>query len=98
MITELSYIKAHLRITDDTEDSLLESYGEAATEVILKAINQAEDDLYDEYGMMPHALKNAVCLIVGAMYQNREATAQQVYNVNPMLNTLVLPYKKIILN
>lgn len=98
MIITLEYLKKHLRLdaTDTSEDATLEMYMQGANDVILKAINQTEDELFDEYGSIPPALKNAVCMLTATLYQNREATVNTGISINPAMMAMVRPYKKIV--
>lgn len=96
MIADLTYLKKHLRIEDNDENELLTSYASAAQDVILKFINQTEDELYDEYGQIPPAIKNAVCMMAGSMYRDREATTTMGISINPVMAAMVKPYKKIV--
>lgn len=95
-MVDLNYFKKHLRIEDDTEDELLSSYLRASEEIVLRYINQSWSDIVVEGDEIPHSIKNAVCMIAAAMYRDREGTSTFNITKNPILISLLKPFKKII--
>lgn len=97
MMVDIQYVKRHLRIDGCDEDDLLESYIIAASESVTKYLNMDEGDLLDEYGYVPHAIRNAICMIVGSMYRDREATGERGVNINPIFLSMLRPFKRVLL-
>lgn len=69
-IVSLADLKAHLNITTDTDDGVLGGMLEAARGFI-EGWCGGFDDIE---GDVPHALKHALKLYAGHLYENREAT------------------------
>lgn len=89
----IDYIKEHLHIDFDCEDSMLELYGDAAEEAILNEMRRTEADLIEEYGKIPTPVMQATLLLVGDLYKNREMQiAGNSYNINPAFGILLKPY------
>lgn len=92
----IDYIKEHLRIDFDCEDSLLELYGDAAEETALNLMQRTKADLIEEYGKVPTAVIQATLLFVGDLYKNREMQITgNSNNINPAFGTLLKPYCKL---
>lgn len=96
MIIDLTYAKKHLKITHNNLDDVLTDNIKACEEIVLKFLNQQEDDLFDEYGQIPHAIKNAVSMLVGSMIEHPESMLTVGVNINPMAMAMLKPYKKIV--
>lgn len=92
---ELEYVKKHLHIESDDEDEVLESFIESAEEIICTYCNRTWNDFYNDYGKIPSSIKNAVSMIVGSLYRDREGTSRVDIRVNPVLKAMVRPFKKI---
>lgn len=73
MVLTLSEIKAQLRVDDDYEDDLLEAKILAAEAHIESLIGKSFDD-YE--GDVPEPLKEAVRMLVGHWFDNREAVSE----------------------
>lgn len=70
-------VKQHLYIDFEDDDNILSGYAEAAENIIAKRLN-GEDDLTsyeDDNGEIPKALKQAVLIMTGNLYSNRESVA-----------------------
>lgn len=93
---ELDYVKKHLRIEHDEEDDLLISYTKASEEIVQIYLNQSFEDLLTTHGSIPHAIRNAVCMLVGSMYRDREATSVTTITTTPTVVAMLKPFKKII--
>lgn len=66
----LSDIKAHLNVTDDADDDLILAKMEAAEAFVAGYVGKALVD----FDPVPGDLKEAVRMVVGHLYENREAT------------------------
>ena len=85
--TSLSTAKAHLRVTASDEDSLIGLYVDAAEE-------HAEKWCDREFGTpLPASVTGAVLLLVGDLYENREAMLPQTMVDNPTVNRLLQPFR-----
>lgn len=77
MFLTLDLIKKHLNIdeyfTDD--DNYLIGLADVAEKVIEKHIDRNLSDMADEEGHLPSPLYHAMLLLVGNMYQSREAVS-----------------------
>ena len=92
----IDYIKEHLRIDFDCEDSLLELYGDAAEEAVLNLTRRTEADLIEEYGKIPTPVIQATLLLVANSYKDREAQiVGNLYHDNPVFEFLIKPYCKL---
>lgn len=60
-------VKAHLSIIDDQDDTVLADLIEASDDFVLRYTGA-------EFEEWPASLKHAVRLLVGHLYENREAT------------------------
>lgn len=73
----LDLIKAHLNINADytAEDNYLEMLGNVVEEVVEAAIDDSYDRLIEIYGEFPAPLTQAMLLLLGTYYSNRESVA-----------------------
>jgi glutamyl-tRNA reductase len=92
-------IKAQLRLDDvqaTEEHDLLESYGEAAEDMVLNTCNRTITDIFEQYGMVPKALVQAGLMLVAQSYMHREPASPQNLSVVPYAFDLLLkPYIKL---
>lgn len=79
-------VKTHLRITQTTEDTLLDLYIEAADDYIAKFLNEPDFEVNG-------SIRAAALLIVGDLYQNREGTMDTDIKENPAVKNLLYPYR-----
>lgn len=72
---QLEEIKKHLNIDEDfTDDDLyIESLGTVAENVVERHIDVKLNTLDTEAGDLPPALRQAMLLLIGHLYANREA-------------------------
>lgn len=70
-IVELAEAKAHLAITDDTDDLLISSKIDAAQAHLERWLGY---EIATEYPVPPADLKEAVLQLTAHWYENREAT------------------------
>lgn len=97
-ITNLSEIKSHLRIESDIEDSLLESYGDAAEAMVIRYLRRSVSELCASFGggQVPADIRLAVLLLVGHFVKNREASStQQVISLPFGVSSLLSPFVRL---
>ena len=96
MYIDADDIKKHLNIDYDEDDGYLTQLVEAAESAIERFIQQPLEQLEDENGDIPAALKHAVRLMVGGFYANREPVAFATATEIPFgLMFLVMQYRKL---
>ena len=92
-------IKAQLRLDDEQaqlEKDLLETYGEAAEDMVLNTCHRTVTDIFEQYGMVPKALVQAGLMLVAQSYQHREPSSpQNLYTVPYAFDLLLKPYIKL---
>lgn len=92
----IDQIKQQLRLDDQQafdECNLLELYGESAEETILNLLNRTMEDVIDEYGNIPAALRHATLMLVDNAYKERSPiTPQNMSTVPYAFDMLVKPY------
>lgn len=67
------HAQCNIDIDDNEQDELLLSYAKAAAETVFAFIGRRPVDVIEYYGEFPESIKQAVRLLVGDMYANREA-------------------------
>ena len=92
----ISDIKKQLRVDFDDEDDVLELYGSAAEDTVLNYMNRTYQDVLEEYGEVPAAIRQATLMLVDNSYQHRSpAESTQMYYVMYGFDTLVRPYMRL---
>ena len=99
----IDYIKQHSRIDFDCEDAVLQLYGEAAEETVMKIIGRNYDEIVEKFGTddkpVPAALIHASLMLVDLAYQQRSPiSTQNMYTVPYAFDMLVKPYMKLTTN
>lgn len=86
---DLETLKAHLRVTHDSEDTLIQAYLDAATELV--------SDYLGIDSNMPDAspVKAAVLLLAADLYLHRERQGRDAFNENPTFQLLLAPYRNL---
>lgn len=90
-IVDLDTLKEHLRYDDDSNDTMLQGYLDAADSAVL---NYITDEFETEY---PKAIHQAILLLCGHWDQYRNAEQEMPTNGNylPMpVQALLYPYRK----
>lgn len=73
MVIELEDIKQHLMIEHDMDDYLLLTYEEAAVDAVKTHCNvKSIEELYTEDGELSPTIRQAILVLIGHFYQNRE--------------------------
>ena len=76
-------IKAHSRIDYDCEDGLIDLYGAAAENAVLKQLDKTLDEIMDENGgAVPHDVIVSTLEIAENMIRHRSPTEQT--SINPV--------------
>lgn len=101
MIVSLSEIKSHLRVDHSDSDSDLVLYLEAAEAHVANFLNRSLLS-WGEHGSpvgspsvaVPEPVRHAIKMIVGDLYENREAaTADVQIHIHPTTELLLFPYR-----
>lgn len=96
----LEEMKLHCRVDGDEDDVLLEAYGEAAMEVVKMQTSRNWYERPDEIpeddpsGMAENpAIRQAMLLLVGHWYKNREAVGDETKELPLGFWALIQPYR-----
>jgi len=93
-VVTLSEAKAHLRVTDTSEDTIIQTYMEAAVEQVRNFLNQDIPGEGDSPSAVPFSIKAAVLLIIGGLFENRESIILgQTVQDNPAVMNLLYPHR-----
>ena len=84
---DLFAVKDHLRIESSDEDTLLQSYLDAATASVADYLGQPLPD------PIPAPVEAAILLRVGDLYENREAQTDRPLHGNQTFDRLLQPYR-----
>lgn len=95
MIVTLEEIKQHLYIDFEADNDLLSSMIEAAESIIEKYLNTSFDSLTDDKGNIPTPIKQAIKIMVGNLYANRESVSFNAYpsKIPYSFEYLIQPFK-----
>lgn len=89
-ITTLETAKAHLRVDGNSDDAMIQIYIDAAE----AHVNDWCDKGIEPFIAYPAPVSAAVLLIVGDLYENREAQGMQLYR-NRTVDYLLQPYRNV---
>ena len=84
---DLFDVKNHLRIESSDEDTLLQSYLDAATASVADYLGQPLPD------PVPAPVEAAILLRVGDLYENREGQTDRPLHGNKTFERLLQPYR-----
>ena len=98
MAVKLELLKKHVRADDFADDDeYLQHLLSAAEEYVCTATNRTAEELQNEESELPATLQQAVLLIAGHWYNQREAVSGvQMAEVPYTLQALVKPYRKLV--
>ena len=94
----LALFKKHVRADDFADDDeLMQHYVDAAEAHVIQATNRTDDELRElGKGEYPAQLKQAVLLLAGHWYNQRESVAGvQMHEVPDALQALIKPFRKL---
>lgn len=97
----LEACKNQCRIDNDSEDTLLELYGESAEEVVLNIINRDYTELVEQFGTeerpVPFPIVLASLALVELSYSQRSPVTTQTVSVVPCnnLDFWLKPYMRL---
>ena len=95
MYTDLHTLKEHLRIDVDVEDNYLMQIIEAAENSVQNHIGVDLCEYVDNDGYLPPALQQAILIMAGNMYNNRESIAYtSSYSIPMSLEYMLAQFKK----
>lgn len=96
---DLDLVKRSVRADDFSDDDQhLEFLTEAATEFITRRVNRDIEELVDPDGHLPAPLVQAILLVVGHWYNQREAVASVAMTEVPVgVDALVRQYQRLVL-
>lgn len=97
-VVSLALFKKHVRADDFTDDDeLMQHYVDAAEAHVIQATNRTADELQQlGKGEYPAQLKQAVLLLAGHWYNQRESVAGvQMHEVPDALQALIKPFRKL---
>lgn len=95
----LELLKKHVRADDFTDDDVYLSHLlEAAEQYVCEATNRTQDGLLKAGGgLLPATLQQAILLIAGHWYNQREAVSGvQMAEVPYTLQALIKPFRKLV--
>lgn len=98
---DIALLKQHVRADDFSEDDqYLQHLLEAAEQYVCDATNRTTDELLKLGGeALPVTLQQAVLMIAGHWYNQREAVSGvQMAEVPYTLQALIKPYRKLVNN
>lgn len=96
---DLDLLKAHVYADDITaDDELLDTYLSAAEQAVITSTRRTAEDLLEQGdGSLPLALRQAVLLLAGMWYMQREAISTTSANAIPYgIEFLVRPYRRLV--
>lgn len=94
-------VKKHLRLALDTsdEDDMLEMLIETAVRAVRDYLDRSlTDDICrddDDNTKLAPPLRYAALLMIGDLYENREAQQSSALNINVTCQNLMNPYRKL---
>lgn len=95
MYVTIEEIKQHLYIDFEADDAMLADMIQASEEIIEKYLNTTFDTLLNENGTLPFPIKQAIKIMVGNLYTNRESVSFNAYpsKIPYSYEYLLQPYK-----
>lgn len=93
----LEQAKSHLRVTHEIDDTYIAGLIPTAFRLIADEIDRelTEDVCLTPSGTLSESLQHAALLVIGDLYQNREAQQTDQLHMNLALDRLLNKYRKI---
>jgi uncharacterized phage protein (predicted DNA packaging) len=91
VLVSTSEAKTHLRVDSNTEDGYISQIIDAAESYVSEYLNRALSPWTEDSPVAPTpvSVKQAVLLVIGDLYANREGVGDKTYNVNPTVQSLL---------
>ena len=93
----LEQAKSHLRVTHEMDDSYIAALIPTSFRLIADDIDRELTDTIclKPTGELSESLQHAALLIIGDLYQNREAQQTEQLHMNQALDRLLSKYRKV---
>jgi uncharacterized phage protein (predicted DNA packaging) len=97
-LTDIELLELHVRADDfSDDDQYLAHLLDAAEQYVCTATNRSSEELVDDEGKLPAMLQQAVLLVAGHWYNQREAVSGvQMAEVPYTVQALIKPYRKLV--
>lgn len=97
-LVSIDLFKKHVRADDTTwDDALLEQYLAAAEEYAIDATNRPAEELVGESGELPAGMVQAIIMIAGHWYNQREeVSGTQMHSVPYGASLLISRYCRLV--
>lgn len=94
-VVTLAQAKAHLRVTQSSEDTAIQMYVSAATAAIRNFLNSRIPGEDQGTPNIPADIKAAALILIGGMYEVRSTMIiDGRMELNPTAGNLLIPYRK----
>ena len=91
---DLDFVKAHLRIDEDTPDAEILLYAAAAEQEALNFLERSLESIYEEFGQIPPDIILACLCHIGTSYKYRETVTDRTLHRLPyMWEARLIRYK-----
>lgn len=93
----LERAKSHLHVTHEIDDAYIAGLIPTSFRLIADELDRelTEDICLTPTGELSESLQHAALLIIGDLYQNREAQQTEQLHMNPALDRLLKKYRKM---
>lgn len=93
----LDRAKSHLRVTHEIDDTYIAGLIPTSFQLIADEIDRdlTEDICLTRSGALSESLQQAALLVIGDLYQNREAQQTEQLHMNHALDRLLNKYRKM---
>ena len=97
MALDLNLLKKHIQVEDyDGDDDYLSHLLSVAQDYVINSTNRSYEELIVINGELPVMLQEAVLLVAGHLYANREGVSKNnMIEVPYTIQALIKPYRKL---
>jgi uncharacterized phage protein (predicted DNA packaging) len=88
-LPDITTVKLHLRVTDSSEDSLIQIYMDAAERYVRETLGSDIPGEMDSPASIPANISAAYLLTVGDLYENRAGQSSLEIRENPAVMRLL---------